>query len=159
MLILLHLYGLFQLFKCFWCQMAVPRIIIGILEAEALHPQVKWCFPSWSKLFKKWRSHEFSLYMKRIRISHELFSWFYTEYVVYHVTIKIDIEIQTFIRGVGSLQKVGGHKNFQLKNFSNRIMLSLWYEKVGGHLTHFIQISAKSGWARAQCAHPAPTPL
>ena len=52
-------------------------------------------------------------------------------------------------RGVRSLQKVGGHKNFQPKNFSNRIMLSLWYEKVGGHLTHFIQISAKSGWARA----------
>ena len=62
-------------------------------------------------------------------------------------------------RGVGSLQKVGGHKNFQPKNFSNRIMLSLWYEKVGGHLTHFIQISAKSGWARAHCAHPTPTPL
>ena len=38
-------------------------------------------------------------------------------------------------------------------------MLSLWYEKVGGHLTHFIQISAKSGWARAHCAHPARTPL
>ena len=62
-------------------------------------------------------------------------------------------------RGVRSLQKVGGHKNFQPKNFSNRIMLSLWYEKVGGHLTHFIQISAKSGWARAHCAHPAPMPL
>ena len=43
-----------------------------------------------------------------------------------------------------------GHKNFQPKNFSNWIMLSLWYGKVGGHLTHFIQIF---------CAHPAPTPL
>ena len=63
------------------------------------------------------------------------------------------------VRGVGSLQKVGGHKNFQPKNFSNRIMLSLWYEKLGGHLTHSIQISAKSGWVRAHCAHPALTPL
>ena len=32
-------------------------------------------------------------------------------------------------RGFESLQKVGGHKNFQPKNFSNRTMLSLWYEK------------------------------
>ena len=38
-------------------------------------------------------------------------------------------------------------------------MLSLWYEKVGGHLIHFIQISAKSGWGCAHCAHPASTPL
>ena len=30
---------------------------------------------------------------------------------------------------------------------------------MGGHLIHFIQISAKSVWARAHCAHPAPTPL
>ena len=51
---------------------------------------------------------------------------------------------------------MGRHKNFQPKNFSNRIKLSLCYEKLGEHLTHFIQISAKSGWARAQ---PAPTSL
>ena len=62
-------------------------------------------------------------------------------------------------RGIGSLRKVVGHKNLQPKIFSNSIMLSMWYEKVGGHLTHFIQISAKSGWAHANCAHPAPKPL
>ena len=53
--------------------------------------------------------------------------------IVYHEFLK-----KTLYRGVRSLQKVGGHKNFQAENFSNRIMLSFWYEKVGGHLTHFI---------------------
>ena len=38
-----------------------------------------------------------------------------------------------YCRGVGSLQKLGGHKIFPPMNYSNRIMLSLWYEKVGGH--------------------------
>ena len=79
---------------------------------------------------------EFTVHFKKfsfiLKYMDESFSTNYIFWLLHQFQILI------LFRGVGSLQKVGGHKNFQAENFSNRIMLSFWYEKVGGHLTHFI---------------------
>ena len=50
---------------------------------------------------------------------------------------------------------MGGHRSFQPKNFSTRMMLAILYVKMDGNLSLFIQISKKKkAWARA---HPAIT--